>query len=162
MTTTSADPRSGPGAGSGASRGRVTVRLVVAAVVVSVLAVVGWRWVDRTFVLDRPLPARGASVTEVATAYLDAAVRQDCAFTQALTLERAFAWCVSPTMTAYSDVERPTFLPAADAGRDEWCVGFTMTTTESADGSLSEGTLPWNLCFVATDQGWRVHDQGFI
>lgn len=111
---------------------------------------------------DRALPPAGATVADVAAAYLDAAVRQDCAFTEALTIGRTLAWCTSPTMTAYHKVEEPVLLPKKQAGRDEQCVSFEMTATESIDGSLSAGTRPWSLCFVSTPEGWRLYDQGFL
>ena len=111
---------------------------------------------------DRPLPPAGASVADVAAAYLDAAVRQDCAFTRALTLGCTHAWCTPPTMTAYRNLEELVLLLKEQAGRDEKCVSFEMTTTESSDGSLTAGTRPWSLCFVSTADGWRLYDQGFL
>ncbi|XGX78983.1 hypothetical protein LQK93_01781 [Terrabacter sp. BE26] len=101
-------------------------------------------------------------MADVAKAYLDAAVRQYCAFTEALTVGRTLAWCTSPTMTAYRNIEQPVLLSKEQAGRDEQCVSFEMTSTESSDGSLTAGTRPWSLCFVDTPNGWRLNDQGFL
>lgn len=133
----------------------------VAALVVVVAG--GWLRFGPPSQPDQPLPAADASVSTVAIAYLNAAVRQDCAFTGALTMGRTFAWCTSPTMTAYRDVKDPVLLPKEQAGRDQQCIPFEMTNTESSDGSLTAGDRrPWNLCFVSTVDGWRVYDQGFI
>ena len=111
---------------------------------------------------QRPLPAAGASLHEVATAYLDAAVRQDCGFTRAMTVrEQLFAWCTSPTMTAYRDLTGPTVLtPDQTGGPEQQCLSFRMTSTESGDASLEAGDQPWSLCFVSTPAGWRVANQG--
>ena len=111
---------------------------------------------------QRPLSAATASLHEVATAYLDAAVRQDCGFTRAMTVRaELFAWCTSPTMTAYRDLTGPTVLPAEQAGGvEEQCMSLQMTNTESRDGSLQASDQPWSLCFVSTPAGWRVANQG--
>jgi hypothetical protein len=137
------------------------VRRAAAAVALGLVAVAGWTHFRPSSEPDRPLPSAEAPVAEVAAAYLQAAVRQDCAFTKALTIGRTLAWCTSPTMTAYRNVEEPV-LPKEQAGRDEHCVSFEMTNTESSDGSLSAGTRPWSLCFVSTPGGWRLYDQGFL
>ncbi|WP_323095837.1 hypothetical protein [Intrasporangium sp. YIM S08009] len=102
------------------------------------------------------------SLRDAATAYLDAAVRQDCGFTRAMTVrEELFAWCTSPTMTSYGDLGGPTVLTAEQAGgEEEQCVPFRMTSTESRDGSMQAGEQPWSLCFVSTPVGWRVANQG--
>ena len=139
------------------------VATVVAAVVV--VAFVAWLRAGPRAASDRPLPAAGTDVSTVAAAYLDAAVHQDCAFTSALTVHRqghTFAWCTSPTMTAYRSVGTPVLLPKEQAGRDLQCVPFEMTTTDSADGSLRAGSGPWSLCFTETAEGWRVFDQGHV
>ena len=111
---------------------------------------------------QRPLPIASASLHDAATAYLDAAVRQDCGFTRAMTVrEELFAWCTSPTMTAYRGLTGPTVLTAEQAGgAEEQCMSFEMTTTESRDGSMQAGDQPWSLCFVGTPAGWRVANQG--
>lgn len=111
---------------------------------------------------DQPLPPARSAVATVAAAYLDAAVRQDCAFTDALTMARTFSWCTSPTMTAYRNLEGPVSFTKEQAGRDEQCISFEMTTIESSDGSIAAGEGPWSLCFVSTDDGWRLYDQGFV
>ena len=68
----------------------------------------------------------------------------------------------SPTMTAYRNLEGPVSFTKEQAGRDEQCVSFEMTTTESSDGSIAAGDGPWSLCFVSTDDGWRLYDQGAV
>jgi hypothetical protein len=139
-----------------------TVHRAAAAVALGLVAVAGWMHFRPSAQPDRPLPPAGATVADVAAVYLDAAVRQDCAFTEALTVGRTLAWCTSPTMTAYRNIEAPVLLPKEQAGRDEQCISFEMTTTESSDGSLTAGTRPWSLCFVSTPDGWRLYDQGFL
>lgn len=138
-----------------------TVHRAATAVALGLVAVAGWAHFRPSSQPDRPLPPAGAPVADVAAAYLDAAVRQDCAFTEALPMGRTLAWCTSPTMTAYRNVEKPVLVPKDQAGRDEQCISFEMTTTESSDGTLTAGTRPWSLCFVSTADGWRLHDQGF-
>lgn len=110
----------------------------------------------------RPLPAASASLHEVATAYLDAAVRQDCEMTRALTIPGdVFAWCTSPTMTAYRDLAGPTALTAEQAGgQEEQCLSFEMTGSEAGAKSLQSAARPWSLCLVSTPAGWRVANQG--
>jgi hypothetical protein len=117
-------------------------------------------WIFRANQPHEPLPPANASVTQVATAYLDAAVRQDCGFTRALTTQRTFSWCSSPSMTAYRDLTGPVAVSAEGGGVAQQCMSFGMTTTGSGDGSIPEGDVQWGLCFVSTDAGWRVHDQG--
>jgi hypothetical protein len=139
-----------------------TVHRAATAVVLGLVAVAVWMHFGPPSQPDRPLPPVGATVAAVAAAYLDAAVRQDCAFTEALTIGRTLAWCTSPTMTAYRNIEEPVLRPKEQAGRDEQCISFEMTNTESSDGSLTDGTRPWSLCFVSTPDGWRLYDQGFL
>lgn len=111
---------------------------------------------------QRPLPAATASLHEVATAYLDAAVQQDCEMTRALTVPGdAFAWCTSPTMTAYRDLTGPTVPTAEQAGgQEEQCLSFEMTGSDAGARSLQSAVRPWSLCFVRTPAGWRVANQG--
>lgn len=63
---------------------------------------------------------------------------------------------------AYRDVTGPVPFTKEQAGRDEQCVSLEMTTTESSDGCLAAGDRPWSLCFVHTNDGWGLYDQGFI
>lgn len=132
------------------------------AVALGLVAVAGWTQFGPSSQPDRPLPPAGASAADVAAAYLNAAVRQDCAFTEALTIGRTLAWCTSPTMTAYRNIEEPVLRPKEEAGRNEQCISFEMTNTESSDGSLTAGRRPWSLCFISTGDGWRLYDQGFL
>lgn len=94
-----------------------------------------------------PLPPANAPVAQVAAAYFDAALHQDCATTEALTVGQTFAWCTNPTMTSYGDLGPPTLLPKEQAGQDLQCVTATITDTPSSDGSLNAATRPWSLCF---------------
>lgn len=139
-------------------------RLVVALLVLVAVAIGGVRAYDalQPRPPQRPLPAASASLHEVATAYLDAAVRQDCGMTRALSTAGArFSWCTSPTMTSYRALTGPTVLTSKQVdGPEQKCMSFWMTNTESSDGSLQAGDQPWDLCFVSTPAGWRVANQG--
>ncbi len=117
--------------------------------VLTAITVGGWMYLGPPSEPDQKLPPADATVATVAASYLDAAVRQDCPFTDALTLARTFSWCTSPTMTAYRNLEGPVSFTKEQAGRDEQCVSFEMTTTESSDGSIAAGDGPWSLCFVS-------------
>lgn len=131
---------------------------------VAVVVAVGgalWTWTNGDALWpQRSLPAASATVSTVAAAYLDAAVRHDCWFTAKLTQDNTWSWCFDPRMKAYRDVSAPGFVPASEAGVDEQCVSFTMTTAGSSDGTIVDGQEPWGLCFVRTTSGWRLHDQG--
>ena len=139
-----------------------TEHRVATLAVLTAITVGGWMFLGPPSEPDQPLPSADAAVATVAAAYLDAAVRQDCAFTGALTLARTFSWCTSPTMTAYRDLQGRLSFTKGQAGRDEQCISFEMTTTESSDGSIAAGDGPWSLCFVSTDDGWRLYDQGAV
>lgn len=128
----------------------------------TIITVGGWMYLGPPSEPDQALPPANATVDTVAASYLDAAVRHDCAFTDALTLARTFSWCTSPTMTSYRNLQGPVWFTKEQAGRDEQCISFEMTTTESSDGSIAAGDGPWSLCFVSTDDGWRLYDQGAI
>ncbi len=127
----------------------------------AVVAAGGWTFLGPPSQPDQPLPPADATVVTVGTAYLQAAVRQDCAFTEALTMSRTFSWCTAPTMTTFRNLAGPTHFTKEQAGQDQQCMSFEMTNTESSDGSLTAGDRPWSLCFVSTNEGWRLYDQGF-
>ena len=137
----------------------------IVALLVLVAVAIGIIWAYKTAqpqAPQRPLPPASASLRDVATAYLDAAVHQDCEMTRALTVPGdVFAWCTSPTMTAYRDLAGPAVLTAEQAGgQEEQCLSFEMTGSEAGARSLQSAVRPWSLCFVSTPVGWRVANQG--
>jgi hypothetical protein len=106
------------------------------------------------------LPPSAASPAQVARVYLRAALTGNCTVTAALTLSHTWSWCDDPKLLDYRSVRSPSSVPASEAGRNEQCVPFQMDTHGSSDGSLPAGRQPWQLCFVSTQAGWRLYDQG--
>ena len=105
------------------------------------------------------LPA-AASPEQVARVYLRAAVTGNCKLTAELTLPHTWNWCDDPKLLDYKSVQSPDYVPASEAGRNEECVAFEMSTHGSSDGSMPTGWQPWSLCLVKTPAGWRLFDQG--
>lgn len=106
------------------------------------------------------VPPPTASPERIAGVYLQAAKAADCRLTAALTLPHTWHWCRNPRLLDYRSVGSALFVPAAEAGQDEECVGFQMDTHGSSDGSMPVGWQPWSLCLVWTSAGWRLYDQG--
>ena len=116
----------------------------IVALLVLVAVAIGIIWAYKTAqpqAPQRPLPPASASLRDVATAYLDAAVHQDCEMTRALTVPGdVFAWCTSPTMTAYRDLAGPAVLTAEQAGgQEEQCLSFEMTGSEAGAQVVAVG-----------------------
>ena len=107
------------------------------------------------------VPPAAASPERVARVYLRAALAGDCTLTAELTAPQGtWNWCHDPKLLGYRSVRSPEPVPASEAGRSEECVPFEMYTHGSSDGSMPVGWQPWSLCFVSTNTGWRVFDQG--
>ena len=106
------------------------------------------------------IPVSSTPVAVVAADYLKAAKSQDCGLTRALTTANTWAWCSAPQLLDYDEVGAPYPSPASESGVDEQCVGFMMVITASDDGSMQAGREPWGFCFVHTNKGWRLWDQG--
>jgi hypothetical protein len=107
-----------------------------------------------------PAPPADASPERVARAYLRAAFTGNCDLTAELTLPQTWSWCTDPKLLKYRSVGRAYFSPASQSGRNEECVDFEMYTHGSSDGTMPVGWQPWGLCFVRTNAGWRLYDQG--
>lgn len=107
-----------------------------------------------------PVPPSTASPERVASVYLSAAYTGNCALTAELTTAHTWNWCNDPKLLHYRSVESAHAVSASAAGRNEECVDFEMYTDGSSDGSMPIGWQPWGLCFVRTNAGWRLWDQG--
>lgn len=111
----------------------------------------GHRSVQRSF----SSPRAGAD------SYLRAVMGNRCSEARSMTPSREDAWCGNPIIKR-AHYEGVTHIPASQAGVDEECVRYTITTTGSSDGSLAAGTTPWSYCYAHTHSGWKMHAQGTI
>jgi hypothetical protein len=149
-----------------ARRRRLRQRVTVGAASLATAAVVAGLTISNPFAShSMTLPAsrllpKSATVTEATTWYLQKAKEQDCAATRAVTLPHTWAWCSNPRLRDFKALGGPVSVPASIAGRDEQCVNFQMFTTGDSEGTIPAGWRPWSLCFVKTQNGLRLYDQG--
>ena len=99
-----------------------------------------------------PVPGVDATLSSTAQTYMEAAKRNDCGMTRALTTSNTTAWCDGAKLISY------TFL--ARTGDDGECMAYRITTDRGLDGTDNGGTEPWSFCYRHTKVGWRLWDQG--
>ncbi|GAB3053379.1 hypothetical protein GCM10027053_12270 [Intrasporangium mesophilum] len=107
------------------------------------------------------VPPAGASVTEVADAYMRALTAEQCETIRALAVPTTPTWCGDPRLVSYRRDGELRTLPGPPGGQQQTCVPYTIETTASSDHSFDAGSRPWSLCFMHTAHGWRLSDQGF-
>ena len=99
-----------------------------------------------------PIPGPDATLSVTAHTYMEAAKRNDCGMTRALTTSNTKAWCDRPRLLAYRLLGR--------TGDDGQCMAYSITTDSGLDGTDHGGTEPWSFCYRLTKAGWRLWDQG--
>jgi hypothetical protein len=110
-----------------------------------------------TYALVNPPPAGAvpgvdATLSSTAQTYMDAAKRNDCGMTRALTSSHTTAWCDGPRLLSYRFLAR--------TGDDGECMAYSITTDTGLDGTDRGGTEGWSFCYRHTSAGWRLWDQG--
>jgi len=144
-------------------------RGVVAGVIVAacIAGAGGWRLTNdsaSSSVPAGPVPGPGVSVLETAKVYMRAAASGDCAMTHALESPKILGridWCHDdPKLIKYKITGPATPEGPPGTAVHEQCVPTLATTSANSEGSMYAGTTPWSWCFVKTDAGWRLHDQG--
>lgn len=105
------------------------------------------------------LPPKKATVVDVTKAYATAAISKDCATTKALT-EHTFAWCSNPHMIKYKIIGPAYVSPSQRNVPTQTCVPMELTSKGTDEDVAFDGTHRWDFCFVQTDNGWRLWDQG--
>lgn len=115
----------------------------------------------RASALQSDMPAATASAPRVMKTYLDAAKRQDCDLTAALTTATGDpAWCGSrgpmagwlgedPQLRSYTNLSAPQRYVSGKT-----C--FTADIDQTGVMGASPGELPFEFCLMQTQHGWRV------